>query len=105
MKQEWIVKWENGKTLTFIPMDSIGMTSFIKQGLANGKVFVNDKEVIMLNDDLPVYREDCGFITKKRYDKLLDDEAKLLALEMHGVSTWELYDHCIEDYDLLKKEK
>jgi hypothetical protein len=41
---KWIVKWENGKTQTFVPYDSIGFTTFIRQGLQAGKVTVNGIE-------------------------------------------------------------
>ena len=30
-KQSWTVRWENGKTQTYVPYDSFGMTSFIKK--------------------------------------------------------------------------
>jgi len=42
---KWVVVWESGRTETFVPYDSYGMSSFIRQGLKRGKVFVNDKEV------------------------------------------------------------
>jgi len=48
--QKWVVRWPSGKEWTFVPYDSIGMTSCIKQGLAKGKVTVNDKEVILSED-------------------------------------------------------
>ena len=47
---EWIVKWEDGKTQKYVPYDSYGMTSFIKQGLKKGKVTVNDKEVYITEE-------------------------------------------------------
>jgi len=47
---KWIVKWEDGKTQQYVPHDSYGMTSFIKQGLKKGKVTVNDKEVYITEE-------------------------------------------------------
>lgn len=44
--QEWIVKWESGKSQRFIPGDSLGMTRFILNGLDNGKVYINEDEVV-----------------------------------------------------------
>ena len=52
MENRWIVVWSNGKILTFVPYDSMGMTSFIRRGLEEGPVTVNDKEV---------YIDDTGF--------------------------------------------
>ena len=48
--QKWIVKWENGKIQQYVPYDSYGMTTFIKKGLEIGKVTVNDREVVILNE-------------------------------------------------------
>jgi hypothetical protein len=56
--QEWIVKWENGKSRRFIPGDSFGMTRFIINGLEEGKVYINDDEVVssVLKDGMLYYR-------------------------------------------------
>ena len=43
---EWIVRWENGKTQRYVPYDSLGMTRFVLKGLKEGKVYVNDDEVV-----------------------------------------------------------
>jgi len=43
---EWIVRWENGKSKRYVPYDSLGMTRFILNGLKEGKVYVNDDEVV-----------------------------------------------------------
>ena len=43
---EWIVRWENGKSKRYIPYDSLGMTRFVLNGLKEGKVYVNDDEVV-----------------------------------------------------------
>lgn len=48
--QKWIVRWETGKEMCFVPYDSTGMSSFICQGLSKGKVTINDREV-ELNDE------------------------------------------------------
>lgn len=43
--QKWIVRWENGKEMCFVPYDSTGMSWFICRGLSKGKVTINDREV------------------------------------------------------------
>ena len=56
MENKWIVVWSNGKTMTFVPYDSIGMTSFIRRGLEQGTVTVNDKEVFIANNGFWQYK-------------------------------------------------
>lgn len=57
-KQSWTVRWENGKTQTYVPYDSLGMTSFIKKGLEKGKVTVNDKDVFIDENHFWRYKND-----------------------------------------------
>lgn len=45
--EAWIVKWENGKTKRYTPYDSMGMTRFIERGFENGRVFINDEEIVI----------------------------------------------------------
>ena len=58
--QKWTVKWENGKIQQYVPYDSYGMTTFIKRGLEIGKVTVNDREVIILNE-FWTYKDEDGY--------------------------------------------
>lgn len=60
MNEKWIVHWENGKTITFVPYDSLGMTSFIRKGLELGVVTVNGKEVEIDQEGFWRYRENIG---------------------------------------------
>ena len=57
-KQEWIVRWENGKSKRYVPYDSLGMTRFVLNGLKEGKVYVNEEEVVehVMNDGESYYR-------------------------------------------------
>jgi hypothetical protein len=43
---EWIVRWENGKSKRFVPYDYLGVTQFVINGLKEGKVYLNEKEVV-----------------------------------------------------------
>jgi len=44
-EQEWVVRWEDGKTQRYVPYDSYGMSSFLRQGAEKGKVYINDIQV------------------------------------------------------------
>jgi hypothetical protein len=61
-KQEWIVRWENGKSKRYVPYDSLGMTRFVLNGLKEGKVYVNDEEVVerVMYDGESYYRSRIG---------------------------------------------
>ena len=61
-KQEWIVKWENGKSKRYVPYDSLGMTRFVLNGLKEGKVYVNEEEVVehIMYDGESYYRSRIG---------------------------------------------
>ena len=56
--QEWIVRWESGKSQRFIPGDSFGMTRFIQNGIQEGKVYINEDEVVGFSviDGISYYR-------------------------------------------------
>lgn len=58
MDNIWIVTWQNGKKQKYVPYDSYGMTSFIKRGLEFGKVFVNDREVVLRSDGIWIYKDE-----------------------------------------------
>jgi len=45
-KQEWIVRWESGKSKRYVPYDYLGVTRFVINGLKEGKVYLNEKEVV-----------------------------------------------------------
>lgn len=48
----WIVKWESGSSWQFAPYVREGMSSCITNGLTQGKVYVNDREVEINNTNI-----------------------------------------------------
>ena len=54
----WTVKWKTGREKTFVPYDSLGYTSFVKQGLKLGRVTVNDRPVTVNSQGYVIFVDD-----------------------------------------------